>query len=215
MRIAVLGTGDVGRTIASRLIELGHEVRMGARAAGNEHAAAWAREAGARAGHGTFARAAAHGEVVVNCTAGSASLEALAAAGADGLAGKVLIDVANPLDFSQGGLRLLVCNDDSLGERIQAAVPEARVVKALNTMTAAVMVDPAAVPGDHVAFICGDDDAAKTITTALLEEFGWPPARVVDLGGIAAARGMEMYLPLWLSTMRALGTPRFNIALAR
>lgn len=215
MRIGVLGTGDVGRTIASRLVGLGHDVRMGARSAGNERAGSWAREAGSGAGRGTFADAAGHGELVVNCTAGSASLDALAAAGADSLAGKVLIDVANPLDFSRGEVRLIVCNDDSLGERIQAAFPEARVVKALNTMTASVMVDPAALPGEHVAFVCGDDDAAKAGAAALLGEFGWPPERVVDLGGIAAARGMEMYLPLWLSTMRALGTPRFNVTLAR
>lgn len=215
MRLGVLGTGDVGRTIAARLIELGHEVRMGSRTAGNERAVAWVLQAGGRASQGTFRDAAGYGEIVVNCTAGGGALEALAAAGAQSLAGKVLIDVSNPLDFTQGGPRLFVCNDDSLGERIQAAVPGARVVKALNTMTAAVMVDPGGIPGDHVAFLCGDDDAAKTRTTALLEEFGWPMARIVDLGDITAARGMEMYLPLWLSMMRALGTTRFNVAVAR
>jgi predicted dinucleotide-binding enzyme len=215
MRIAVLGTGTVGRTVALALVRAGHEVRMGARQTGNERAVAWAQEAGAAASEGTFADAAGFGELVVNCTAGSGSLDALAAAGEERLAGKTLIDVANPLDFSTGALRLFVCNEDSLAERIQAAFPQTRVVKALNTVNAAVMVDPASVPGDHVVFVCGDDEGAKAEASGLLGDLGWPAARVVDLGDITAARGLEMYLPLWLRMMQTFGSPAFNIVVAR
>lgn len=211
----MLGTGTVGRTLAQRMVEVGHEVRMGSREAGNERAVEWARAAGERAGQGTFAEAAGFGEVVVNCTAGGASLDALAAASAGNLEGKTLVDVANPLDLSGGTLRLLVCNDDSLGERIQAAFPAARVVKALNTMNATVMVDPASVPGDHVVFVCGDDAGAKAQAAGLLADLGWPAERIMDVGDITAARGLEMYLPLWLRMMQALGTPRFNISVRR
>lgn len=216
MNIAVLGTGAVGNAIATRLAGLGHHVVMGARAAGGEKALAWVASAGEDASEGSFADAAAAGDIVVNCTNGTASLDALRAAGAANLEGKVLIDVTNPLDFS-GGFppRLSVCNDDSLGEQIQRAFPGARVVKTLNTMNNAVMVDPGRVPGDHVVFVCGEDAAAKAETTALLVSFGWPAARIVDLGGIRAARGTEMWMPLWLSLMGVLGGADFNIAVAR
>lgn len=139
MRIGVLGTGMVGRAISGKLRELGHDVQVGSRTAGE--------------GKVPFAEAAAYGEVVFNCTAGGESLDALAAAGAENLAGKLLVDVSNPLDFSGGGPALLVANTDSLGEQIQRAVPEARVVKSLNTMNCRVMVDPGCVPGDHVVFV--------------------------------------------------------------
>jgi 8-hydroxy-5-deazaflavin:NADPH oxidoreductase len=215
MRIAVLGTGVVGRTIGSKLVEIGHEVRMGSRRAGNDAAVAWAEEVGA-AGEGSFGDAAGFGEIVFNCTAGGSSLDALAAAGEANLAGKVLIDVANPLDFSAGmPPTLSICNDDSLGERIQATFPEARVVKALNTVNSAVMVEPARVGGDHVVFVCGEDAGAKGEVEELLGSFGWPAERIVDLGGIAAARGTEMYLPLWLTLYGKLGSGDFNIALER
>lgn len=216
MRIGVLGTGMVGRTIASKLAELGHEVRMGSRAAGTEAAVDWVADAGPNASEGSFGDAAGFGELLFNCTAGGASLEALAIAGEANLHGKVLVDVANPLDFS-GGMppTLSICNDDSLGERIQAAFPEALVVKALNTINCAVMVDPERVPGEHVVFVCGENAAAKERVTGLLGEFGWPGERIVDLGGIAAARGTEMYLPLWLALYGKLGTGDFNVTIAR
>ena len=213
MRIGVLGTGGVGQTLASKLVELGHEVTMGSRSAGNEKAAEWASGAGERAAEGSFADAAAHGELVFNCTAGTASLDALRAAGSEELRGKVLVDVANPLDFS-GGMppRLSVANDDSLAEQIQREFPDARVVKALNTVTAAVMVAP--IDGTNLP-ICGDDAAAKGQVTSLLGDFGWAADSVVDLGGIEQARGMEMYLALWIRLMAAIGTPQFNIAVVR
>jgi predicted dinucleotide-binding enzyme len=216
MRVAVLGTGVVGRTIASKLLELGHEVRMGSRSAAGEALGEWLAEAGEEAKGGTFADAAAGSELIFNCTAGTASLAALEAAGAENLEGKTLVDVSNPLDYSQGmPPTLAVCNDDSVGERIQAAFPEARVVKALNTVTSAVMVDPARVRGDHSVFVCGEDEAAKAQVSALLEAFGWPADSIVDLGEIGAARGTEMYLPLWLRLYGALGTADFNISVAR
>ena len=198
MKIGVLGTGVVGTTIATKLRELGHDVLIGSRSAGDDAV--------------PFAEAAAHGELVFNCTAGVASLEALQAAGDENLNGKILVDVANPLDFSQGmPPTLTVCNDDSLGEQIQRAFPEAKVVKALNTMNAQVMVEPDRVPGEHDVFMCGNDDGAKTEVSELLQGFGWPADRILDLGDITAARGQEMYLPLWLRLMGVAGGPNFNI----
>jgi predicted dinucleotide-binding enzyme len=206
----------VGKAIASKLVKLGHEVRMGSRAAENESAVAWAAEAGEGASEGAFADAAEFGEFIFNCTAGVASLDALKAAGETNLDGKLLIDVANPLDFSQGmPPSLSVCNTDSLGERIQRAFPATRVVKALNTVNCDVMIDPTRVPGEHVVFVCGNDPEAKSEVTRLLGEFGWPAKRVLDLGDVTAARGTEMYLPLWLNLMGQLGTPHFNIELVR
>jgi 8-hydroxy-5-deazaflavin:NADPH oxidoreductase len=216
MRFGVLGTGMVGQAIAGKLVELGHEVTMGSRQAGNEKAVAWASEAGEGAAEGSFADAAGFGEIVVNATAGEASVEALEAARADNLAGKVLIDVANPLDFSQGmPPTLTVCNDDSLGERIQRAFPGARVVKALNTINASVMAAPGPLGESTDIFVCGDDKGAKAEVAELLQSFGWAEGRVTDLGDISAARGTEMYLPLWLRMLGALGTSRFNIGIVR
>ncbi len=216
MRIGVLGTGMVGRTIGSKLVALGHEVRMGSRSAGNESAVEWAAEAGKSASEGSFGDAAGFGELLFNCTAGGGSLDALAAAGEANLKGKVLVDVANPLDFSAGmPPTLSICNDDSLGERIQATFPELRVVKALNTMNCSVMVEPDRVPGDHVVFVCGENADAKAQVGRLLDSFGWPEDRIVDLGGIGAARGTEMFLPLWLSLYGKLGSGDFNIAVER
>jgi 8-hydroxy-5-deazaflavin:NADPH oxidoreductase len=216
VKAGVLGTGMVGRTIATKLVELGYEVTIGSRSDGNEAAAEWAAEAGGGAATGTFADAAAGAEIVFNCTAGTASLEALGMAGAENLSDKILVDVANPLDFS-GGMppTLSVSNDDSLGERIQAAFPDARVVKALNTINAAVMTDPGSLPETTNLFLCGNDDAAKAQVSGLLEEFGWSGESIIDLGDISAARGTEMYLPLWLRMMGALGTPTFNVKVVR
>jgi len=210
-RIGVLGTGMVGTTLASRFVELGHEVVMGSRTADNEAANAWAAGQGAGAGAGTFADAARHGEVVVNATAGAASLAALAAAGTDNLAGKVLIDVANPIAGYGPPVVLDPAGDDSLAERIQREFPGTRVVKALNTMTAAVMVRPESLPGQHDAFLAGDDPSAKASVQSLLVEMGWPAGCVRDVGCITAARGLEMYLVLWLSLATSLGRYDFNI----
>ena len=216
MKIAVLGTGMVGQAIASRLVGLGHEVTMGSRAADNEAATAWAAGAGERATHGTFSEAAAGAELVFNCTAGAASLEALRAAGEHNLQGKTLVDVANPLDFSAGmPPSLSPVGSDSLGEQIQRAFPAAKVVKALNTMNCEVMVDPARVPGDHDVFICGDDEAAKAQVRELLGAFGWPGSAIIDLGDITTARGTEGHVLLWLRLWGLVGSGDFNIKLVR
>lgn len=214
MRIGVLGTGIVGRTLGSALLRNGHEVRLGSRAAGNETAVAWAQEIGGPASEGTFADAAGFGELIVNATAGAASLEALRLAGAELLAGKVLVDVANPLDTSRGmPPTLTVCNDDSLAEQIQREFADVRVVKTLNTVTAAVMVDPSLVAGEHTMFVSGNDAAAKAEASGLLEELGWPAERILDLGDITAARGQEMYLALWIRLWQAGGSAVLNVEL--
>lgn len=213
MKYGVLGTGMVGQTIGSRLAELGHEVMMGSRSAGNEKAQAWAACYDERARAGTFAEAAGFGERIFNCTAGTVSLAALELAGPEALGSKLLIDVANPLDFSQGfPPRLTVCNDDSLGEQIQRAYPALRVVKTLNTMNCSLMVDPARVGGgEHHVFVCGNDAGAKAETRGLLQEFGWDDAFILDLGDISQSRGTEAWLPLWVRLYGALGTGDFNI----
>ncbi len=214
MKIGVLGTGLVGTTLASKLASLGHQVRMGARASTNEKAAAWARSAGPGASAGTFADAAAFGELLFNCTNGAGTMAALDAAGDANLRGKVLVDVANPLDFSRGMPPiLLISNTDSLGEQIQRTHPDARVVKALNTMDCNVMVNPAQVPGEHDVFLCGNDASAKADVTTLLRSFGWQ--NVVDVGDISAARGQEMLVILWARLFGALQSGRFNFHVAR
>ena len=212
MKVGVLGTGAAGQALGSKLVSLGHDVVMGSRQAGNQKAVAWAASAGGTAGEGTFATAAAFGDMVVNATAGAVSLSVLTAAGAGNLAGKVLVDVANPLDFSRGmPPTLTVCNTDSLGEQIQREFPEAFVVKALNTVNADVMVTPGVVGGSHTTFVAGNDAAAKAQVADVLVSFGWPPGDILDLGDITAARGLEMYLPLWLRLWQAHGTGDLNV----
>ncbi len=210
MKIGVLGTGMVGATIATKLVALGHEVMMGSRNAGNEKAAAWVQANGANASQGSFAQAARFGEILFNCTQGTASIEALQSAGADNLKGKILIDVANPLDFSRGmPPTLSVCNTDSLGEQIQRTFPGTKVVKTLNTVNCEVMVNPALVPGDHDIFVCGNDaDAKARVVEILKQQFGW--RSVTDLGDITAARATEQMMPIWLLLYGLLGAPHFN-----
>lgn len=221
MRISVLGTGIAGRSLAGALAAAGHDVVVGTRevreSAARADVAEWV------AAHGDvplvpLAEAGAHAEVLLNATSGDGTLTALrgAAGGAAGLAGLVVVDVSNPLDFS-GGFppTLLVANTDSLGEQVQAAFPEARVVKTLNTVNAQVMVRPGALQGDHLVFVAGEHADAKTVVTGLLGDLGWPSSAVVDLGGIRAARATEMYLPLWLALMGEVGSPVFNIGIVR
>jgi predicted dinucleotide-binding enzyme len=213
MRIAILGTGLVGKTIGDKLVSIGHEVRMGSR--DSDKAAAWSKEAGRSASHGTFAEAAAFGEVAFNCTAGTGSLAALEAAGRENLANKILLDVSNPLDFSKGRPpTLTILNTDSLGEAIQRQLPDTRVVKTLNTMNCRIMVDAARVPGEHDVFVAGNDpDARAQVSRWLKEWFGWKAP--VDLGDITASRGLEMWLPLWLRIMSSVKTPDFNVKIVR
>jgi len=200
MQVGILGAGPVGQTLATKLRELGHDVSIGTRTP--------------REGAVSYSDAARDADLLINATGGTASLEALASAGAENLAGQVLIDVSNALDPSRGmPPRVAVANDDSVGEQIQRAYPDTRVVKALNTVNMQVMVDPAGVPGDHVLFVAGDDEGAKSQVVELLGSFGWPAERIVDLGDITGARAMEQYLVLWLRLLVRLGHGRFNISL--
>lgn len=227
MKVAVIGTGMVGRALAGRLAALGHEVVVGTRdvektlartepdAQGTPPYAQW-QETQPEVRLVSFAQAGEHGEVVFNASNGNASLAALQAVGAENLAGKVLADVALALDLSEGmPPTLSIANDDSLGEQIQRAFPDARVVKTLNTVFAEVMVDPGRIPGRHNIFVAGDDEDAKATVRFLLGEFGWPADVIVDLGGIQGARGAEMYARLYFTLTGALGTWDLNIAIVR
>lgn len=221
-KIAVLGTGVVAQTISAKLAALGYEVMMGTRnvaetlaRGGNESMGKqpfkqWHDEHPA-VQLGSLADAAAFGAMVVNATNGGGTLAALELAGRDNLKGKILLDIANPLDFSNDmPPTLSVCNTDSLAEQIQQAYPDAKVVKSLNTMNANLMVNPALLAGDHHVFMSGNDAAAKTVTKELLNSFGWPDSNIIDMGDISTARGTEMLLPVWIRLWGALKTPMFN-----
>jgi 8-hydroxy-5-deazaflavin:NADPH oxidoreductase len=214
MKIAVLGTGMVGDTIGSRLVELGHEVKMGSRTATNEKAKAFVDKNKGKASAGTFADAAAFGEIIINCTAGAGSIEALKMAGENNINGKIIIDIANPLDFSKGmppSLIPALSNTNSLGEEIQKTFPAAKVVKTLNTMWCGLMVNPAMInSGEHTNFISGNDADAKQKVKSLLNEFGWKNENILDLGDISAARGTESVLPVWLRIWNATQNGAFN-----
>ena len=226
MKLGIIGTGVVGKTIAARLDGMGHEVMVGTRdpeettsrtepdAYGHPPFGSW-QEEHPEVKLGTFEEAATHGEMVLNATAGGVSLEALELTGEGNLNGKVVMDVANTLDFSQGmPPTLAVSNTDSLGEQIQRRFPRAKVVKTLNTMNAYLMVDPAQLAGaDHTVFVSGDEPEAKQAVTELLESFGWTD--VIDLGDITTARGTEMLLPVWLRLFGALRKPVFNFKIVR
>lgn len=213
MKIAVLGTGIVGNTISSKLIALGHTVMMGSRTANNEKANAFVAQHGENASAGSFADAAAFGEIIFNCTAGIGSIEALKMAGEQNLSNKIIVDLANPLDFSKGAPpSLAYVNTNSLGEEIQKTFPQAKVVKTLNTMWCGVMVNPAMINGgDHHSFLCGNDINAKEKVKEILQSFGWLENNIIDLGDITKARGTEMYLPLWISMYGITKNGAFNI----
>ena len=217
MRYAVLGTGSAGRTIAGRLAELGHQAMVGTRDPEATRARSeYADWAAAHPGVGlvTYADAAAAADIVVNATNGAAAIDVLTLAGSDRLAGKVLIDVSNPLDFSQGmPPTLLVKDTDSLAEQIQRAFPQTRVVKTLNTMNAEVMVHPDVLSDPGTVFVSGNDPDAKEAATQLLSEFGHTD--VIDLGDLSTARGAEMLLPIWVRLMGLMGTARFNFKIVR
>jgi predicted dinucleotide-binding enzyme len=217
MKIGILGTGMVGSTLATRLVKISHQIMMGSRTANSNAGQQWLRSVGGKAQIGTFTDAAAFGEIILDCTNGANAIAALRQAGAANLRGKILIQAGNPLDFSRGmPPSLTVCNTDSLGEQTQREFPEARVVKALNTVNCDIMVDPGRVPGDHDLIICGNDAAAKREVAQMLAEwFGWKPQNIIDLGDIAASRGTEMFLALWIRLFGKFGNPHFNFHIAR
>ncbi|MCO4745801.1 MAG: NAD(P)-binding domain-containing protein [Proteobacteria bacterium] len=213
MRIAILGTGDVAQQLGTKLAAIGHQVQLGSRSHDHPSALAWAAKTGGDTS--TFELVATWGEVVFNCTSGQHSLKALRLAGHAALDGKILIDVSNPLDFSNGfPPTLSIANTDSLGEQIQHSFPEAKVVKALNTVANHLMVDPGQVDGPASLPICGDDAEAKAKVSAWMTEwFGWED--VIDLGPIESARATEAWLLMWTRLYGALGTGNFHMAIVR
>ena len=222
MKIGILGTGMVGNTLGVGFLQKGHDVKMGSRDALNEKAMEFTKlngnNTGGQASQGTFADAAQFGDIIFNCTKGEHSLEALALAGEQNLAGKILVDVANPLDFSKGmPPTLSLVNDNSLGETIQASYPSANVVKTLNTLNASLMTNPGKVAGgDHNLFICGNDSVAKQQVKDLLHiNFNWDPGNIIDLGDITNSRATEQLLPIWIRLWGVLGTADFNFKIVQ
>jgi 8-hydroxy-5-deazaflavin:NADPH oxidoreductase len=230
MKISIIGTGTVGQTISSKLIELGYEVMLGTRNAqdklktavkdsyGNPPFSEWYK-ANPGVKLGTFEEAAVFGGIIINATNGGSSITALNLAGAKNLSGKILIDIANPLDFSKGmppSLLPGLNNTNSLGEEIQKTFPEAKVVKTLNTMWCGLMVNPAMIGnGDHINYISGNDSEAKSRVKELLNQFGWKNESIIDLGDITGSRATESILSIWLRVMGVLQTGAFNFRLIR
>ncbi len=211
MKIGVLGTGPAGNAIGGKLVELGHDVMMGARAADNPKVIAFAERTGGKPG--TFRETAAHGELVFSCLRGDVSVDVLTAVSTE-LEGKILVDIANPLDFSKGAPpTLAIVNTDSLGEVIQRGLPRTQVVKTLNTVNNSIMINPGLIRGQHAVFVSGNDAGAKGKVKDILRSFGWQ--QIIDLGDITSARGPEQYLPLWLRLWSNLGTSEFNIAVLK
>ena len=219
MKIGVLGTGIVGETIGTALVNKNHTVMLGSRKAGNEKSAAWKKKAGERASTGTFDDAALYGELIFLCLNGEHTLDAMRSVNTQNLNNKIIIDLTNPLDFS-GGMPPKILEefrDTSLGEKVQEHVPNAYVVKTLNTVNCNVMVDASRInAGDHNLFLCGNDaDAKNKVKHFLVDNFNWKPDRLIDLGGIVAARCAEAFVPLWVLVMQAEGTPIFNFKLVK
>ncbi len=225
-KIAILGTGSVGRTFAEKFITLGYDVMTGTRNVkekmadkskdgyGNPPFSEW-HSANQAVKMGTFKEASAFGDIILNATKGVESVNILKQADPANLQGKILIDVSNPLDFSKGMPPVLLpdlSNTNSLGEEIQRSFPGLLVVKALNTMWAGLMVNPQMLNGgDHNAFICGNDSSAKSTVKEIMKSFGWSDKNIMDLGDITASRGTEMYLPLWLRIFGTTKNGAFNI----
>jgi 8-hydroxy-5-deazaflavin:NADPH oxidoreductase len=214
-RIAVLGTGLVGNTLADRLLALGHDVRMGARRGDGSAVTAWADKHGDPSRAGNFSAVAGFGEIVINATAGIHSLDALEIAGEKNLEGKTLIDVANAFVRTDNDVQLRYPPTQSLAEHIQAKFPSTRVVKTLNTVNCEVMAKPSIVAGEHITFVCGNDANAKADAVRLLTQIGWGKTQIIDLGDLTGARATEAYGALWLRLIDVIKTPIFNIALQR
>ncbi|WP_201004780.1 NADPH-dependent F420 reductase [Paenibacillus glycanilyticus] len=215
MKIGFIGSGNVGQTLGHVLVELGHDVKLGARQPAKLTNWKQSLENSGLASVGTYQEAAEHGELVINATPGVASLEVLQSIGQKSLAGKILIDVALPLEFTNGELRLSIAPNDSLGEQIQQAFPETQVVKTLNTVTSALMINPLNLAeGQHDMFIGGNDTEAKNKVSEYLRQwFGWK--NIIDLGDISSARATEGLLLLTSRIYGALGHSNFNLKVIR
>jgi predicted dinucleotide-binding enzyme len=212
MKIGILGTGMVGETLGTKFLQLGHQVKMGSRTANNESAVKWANSSGTNASQGTFADAASFGEMAFICLKGAVFLDVAKSLGPNALDGKVVVDVSNPLEFSSGTLTLSICNNNSLGEEVQKALPSAKVVKSFNTVNCEVMVDPA--KGGHpTMFVCGNDAEAKKKFSDLIKTLGWRD--IIDIGDITKSRGTEALMHLWMNLYQSFGTPHFGWKIVR
>ena len=212
MKIGILGTGMVGETLGTKFVQLGHQVKMGSRTANNDSAANWVKCAGANASQGTFSDAASFGEMAFICLKGAVFLDVAKTLSPNALAGKVLVDVSNPLEFSNGAMSLSLCNTNSLGEEVQKALPSVNVVKTLNTVNCEVMVDPAK-GGNPTMFLCGNDADAKKKVTDLLKSMGWRD--IIDIGDITKSRGTEVLMHLWMNLYGLFGNPHFGWKIVR
>jgi len=212
MKIGILGTGMVGETLGTKFVQLGHQVKMGSRTTNNEIAAKWVKATGANASQGTFADAATFGDMVFLCLKGAVFLDIAKTLSPTALGGKIVVDVSNPLEFSNGAMSLSICNANSLGEEVQKAVPSAKVVKSLNTVNCEVMVDPAK-GGNPTMFLCGNDADAKEKVTELLKALGWRD--IIDIGDITKSRGTEMLMHLWMNLFGLFGNPHFGWKIVR
>jgi 8-hydroxy-5-deazaflavin:NADPH oxidoreductase len=216
MNFGILGSGMVGTTLGTKLVSLGHAVKMGSREAENAVAAKWVKQSGKGASQGTFTEAADFGEIVLVCLRGDVALPVVKSVGPARLKGKIVVDVSNPLDIAKGfpcPLLAEMLNTNSLGEEVQKALPDSFVVKTLNTVNCEVMVNPGVVKGESDLFISGNDAKAKTKVVDLLKSFGWKT--VIDLGDIKTARGTEMLMPIWMNMLGLFGTPHFNFRIVR
>jgi predicted dinucleotide-binding enzyme len=214
MKIGILGTGMVGETLGTKFVQLGHQVKMGSRTANNEKAGKWVAKNGAHASAGTFADAAEFGDVVLLCLKGEVQMEVVRSVGTKPFGSKPVVDVSNPLAYTNGiPTSLSFCNTNSLGEEVQKALPDAKVIKTLNTVNCDIMIDPAKAGGQPTMFLCGNDAAAKTNITSLLKSLGWTD--IIDLGDITKSRAAEMLLPIWLTLMRNLGHAHFGFKVVR
>lgn len=212
MKMGIFGSGIVGQVLSARLAELGHDVMIGTR--NRAKLIEW-QSINQSVRIGSFAETAAHGEMIFNATLGAASLDVLRMAGESNLNGKILVDVSNPLDFSNGfPPSLTIINTDSLAEQIQRAFALAKVVKTLNTVTAQLMVYPHEIAeGEHHVFISADDADAKAQVIELLKSFGW--IHILDLGDLSTARGTEAYRLLWTRMYSALQNGMINVRIVR
>jgi 8-hydroxy-5-deazaflavin:NADPH oxidoreductase len=220
MNIGVLGTGKVGEAIATALTKNGHNVRMGSRTADNERALSWLNKANDHASIGDFADAASFGEIFFICMNGTGVIDALKTIDKQDAKGKIVVDLTNPLDLTQGmPPRLLegLQNNNSLGEEIQKALPDSFVVKTLNTVNYKLMVDARLVNGgDHHLFFCGNDINAKNkVKHFVVDNFHWKADHLVDLGGIESSRALEAIVPFWMMVHQSLGTPLFNFRIVK
>jgi 8-hydroxy-5-deazaflavin:NADPH oxidoreductase len=196
MKIGILGTGEVGQALGHGLISIGYEVKMGSREAGGEKARAWVARVGKGASEGTFAEAAAFGEMAVLATLWSGTENVIRLADPTNLAGKIVIDATNPLLFAPNAPpSLALGHTDSGGEQVQRWLPQSRVVKCFNTVGHAHMVHPDLPGGPPDMFLCGNDQKAKETVTEICQAFGWP---VIDIGGIEGARLLEPICILWV-----------------